>query len=236
MKKKISFVPQGDAGRDLWLKNFANKLPQYAAKYNINAADQTDISKSSAFYSYWLNYNNQLEEYNRKLRRYKNELRDGIEQGATPSILPAFPSPGAPPATVLPGIFDRAVSIANRIKKHIAYTSADGLDMGIESPVAAPVTDFENMQPVLKLRLVGGGQVEVMWTRKNMDSVEIHVDHGEGYEFLSFDSHPNFTDPYSLEPGETGVWHYKAIYIKNDKRVGLWSEDYSITVTGKAAA
>lgn len=235
MKKTFTFIPNTDAGKDLWLKNFASKLPQYAAKYNISAAEQTDITQASAFFAYWLNYKNQVDEFNKKLTTYKNEVRDGILPGAMASVLPAFPNLGAVPAVSLPGVFDRAASIGNRIKKHISYTSADGRDMGLEKPASIPV-DLQTVKPVLGVRLVQDGDPEIMWVKKSMDRIEIHVDRGEGYGFLTFDTYPNHIDVNMLETGTAAVWKYKAIYIKNDVRVGSWSDEVRITVTGKEAA
>jgi hypothetical protein len=161
-------------------------------------------------------------------------MRDGIDRNSTTSVLPAFPSPGAAPPAPLPGIFVRAASIGSRIKRHIAYTLADGLDLGIEA-VSAPAVDLDNAKPVITLHLVNAGRPEVRWTRKKMDAIEIHVDRGEGYEFLAYDRNPHFTDVNTLEPGASAVYKYKAVYIKNDTRVGMWSDEVSITVTGEAA-
>jgi hypothetical protein len=234
-KKTYSFIPQKDDSKDVWLKNFAAKLPLYIAKYNISAAEQADMTQSSVLFTYWLNYNNQLEEYKRKLAKYKNELRDGIKDGSTPSVLPTFPSPGAVPTATLPGIFVRASSIGSRIKKHHVYTMADGLDLGIETTVVTAV-DLQDAKPVITLRLIDGGMPEIQWKRKTMDAIEIHVDRGDGYGFLAYDAHPHYTDDdVALEPGETAVYKYKAVYIKGDKRVGIWSDEVSITVTGQAA-
>jgi hypothetical protein len=232
MSKNYNFIPTRDDAKDLWLKNFATKLPQFAAKYNISAGEQTDTTQSSALFTYWLNYKNQHDEYNRKLAQYKNELHDGILTGITPSILPAFPSPGAAPPATSPGIFVRAASIAHRIKKHVAYTMADGFDLGIEAPATNGV-NLDEVKPLITLHLVKGGKPEVRWTKKSMDRIEIHVDRGEGYEFLAYDSHPNYTDINPLQAGETAVFKYKAIYIKKDEQVGEWSDEVSITVTGK---
>ena len=106
------------------------------------------------------------------------------------------------------------------------------MDLGIEATSTTNV-NLDEVKPVITLHLVNGGKPEVRWTRKSMDSIEIHVDRGEGYEFLAYDSHPDYTDINPLEPGVASVYKYKAIYIKNDERVGEWSDEVSITVTGK---
>lgn len=232
MSKSFTFIPTRDDSKDLWLKNFATKLPLYAAKYNISAAEQTDITQSSTLFTYWLNYRNQLEEFNRKIAQFKNELRDGIPSSGSPSVVPSFPSPGPAPALSPPGIFVRASSIGSRIKRHVAYTTADGFDLGIET-VTTSAVDLSTVKPVISLQLVNAGHPEIRWTRKSMDAIEIQVDRGNGYEFLAYDQHPNYTDTNSLEPGQAAVYKYRAVYIKNDVRVGQWSDEVSITVTGQ---
>jgi hypothetical protein len=233
MKKNYNFIPTRDDAKDLWLKNFATKLPQFVSKYSISAAEQADITQGSALFTYWLNYKNQNDEYNRKLAQYKNELRDGIETGITPSIVPAFPSPGVAPTATAPGIFVRAGSVAVRIKKHVAYTIADGFDLGIEATSTTGV-NLNTVKPQIRVHLIEDGNPEILWVKKSMDQIEIHVDRGEGYELLVFDTYPNYTDTNTLEPGTATVWKYKAIYIKKDVRVGFWSDEVTITVTGKA--
>ena len=230
--KVVTFVPNRDAAKDLFLKNFASKLPQYAAKYGISAAEVTDMQQCSAHFTYWLNYKNQLEELNRKLTSYKNEIRDGILPGATPSTVPTLPNLGAVPTPVAPGVFDRTVSIAKRILNHINYTVADGRDLGIENVTPKPQVDISAVKPVIKARLVDNGDVEIAWTKKHMDAIEIYVDRGEGFDFLAYDAHPNYTDANTLEPGVTAVWKYKAVYLKHDRQVGVMSDEVQITVTG----
>jgi hypothetical protein len=230
--KQFSIVPNTDTGKDLWLKNFASKLPQYAGKYDINATHVADITNSSISFTYWLDYKNQVDEFNKKLTEFKNEIRDGILPGASPSVPPQMPVFPPMPALTDPGVFERAVSIANRIKKHISYTKADGKDLGIEATPAQGI-DYDVVKPVIKVVLVEGNKPEVRWVKNGMDAIEIMVDRGEGYEPLAIDLRPNYIDGYQLEPGETAHWKYQAIYLKNDKRVGLFSDEASITVVGK---
>ena len=228
--KKTFYMPKDDAGRDLWLKNFANKLNLYATKYGITVAEVADMVASALHFSYWLNYKNQYEEYGRKITAYKNEGRDGIAPGATASVQPTPPVlPAAPPVAVA-GIFVRATSIANRIKKHIAATEADIKDLGLLGEDTS--YDFLNAVPTMSVRLGNGGHPEVVWTKGPFDSLEIWVDRGAGFVFLAMDSHPNYLDNTPLPAVGTGeVWKYKSIYRLKDERTGQWSSEFSISVT-----
>jgi len=230
---KNYFMPRKDLDRDLWLQNFASKLPQYATKYNIKADDVTDIQNSSAYFTYRLNFRNQFEEFAKKLTHEKNELIHGVPAGAEASVVPQPPVLPSPPASVAPGIFVRAASIANIIKSNKDYTIADGNDLAIEG--AEDVKDIHSMKPVLTLRLIEGGKPEVQWKKSGMDSIEIHVDRGDGnFVFLANDTYPHYTDSTPITPGTaSAVWKYKAIYRYNDQLAGQWSDVVNITVTGK---
>ncbi len=227
---KQPFMPRDDMGKQAWLKNFAGKLGTYAAKYNITAAEVTDMQNSVTLFDYWMNYRNQQDGFLSKLTQYKNELRDGIAAGATPSVDPAPPVLAAAPAAVDPGIFSRASSLAVIIKKKSNYTEADGSDLGIIG--AEDTTDVNQLKPILNLHLINGGQPEILWKKQGTDGIEIYVDRGDGnFTFLAIDTYPNYTDTTPL-PAATAsaVWKYKAIYRLNDSQVGQWSDVASITV------
>jgi len=229
MKKQ--FIPKDDKGKELWLKNFANNVNTYATKYNITVAEVSDMVASALHFTYWLNYKNQYAEFILKLTAYKNEARDGIIAGATPSVVPAPPALGVAPAAVAPGIFVRANSIALRIKKHNLVTEADMQQLGLIGE--EQTIDVLNATPEITLRTVGGGKPEVVWNKGSFDGVEIWVDRGEGFVFLAVDSHPNYTDTSAMPaPNASQVWKYKAIYLLHDERVGNWSAVVSINVGG----
>jgi hypothetical protein len=226
---KKTFMPRTDLEKQQWLQNFAAKLTSYQTKYTLAAADITDMQNGSVYFNYWLNYRNQYEVYFRKLTEYKNEIRDGVAAGASPSVAPVVPAMAAAPTAVAPGIFARASSLGSIIKMKPNYTVADGNDLGIEG--AEDSTNPQTMQPSISLRLVSGGHPEVVWQKHGMDGVEIWSDHGTGtFTMLAVDTVPNYTDTTALPAGTAQLWKYKAIYRLTDEQVGLWSDVVSITV------
>jgi len=229
---KQYFLPRPDLEKNEWLQNFAAKLPTYSAKYNIAAAEVTDTTDGAAYFAYWLNAKNLTEEYSKKFTQFKNELRDGIPAGTTPSLVPAPPVLGVVPTAVAPGILVRAAAIANVIKSKSNYTVGDGNDLGIEG--AETSFDPATMKPEIKIRLIEGGKPEIVWKKAGMDSIEIWVDRGTGvFAFLAIDTVPNYTDTFALPAaGATAIWKYKAIYRVDDAHVGMWSDVVSQTVTG----
>ena len=150
----------------------------------------------------------------------------------TPSQVPQPPVFSNVPAIVLPAVFDRAISIGNRILDHTKYTTADGTDIGIEvTPKAKRVIDTKIAKPDIKLQLIDGGHPELVWKRNGLDALEIWVDRGDdrGFMFCEIDLKPNFTDEYNL-PTKPELWRYKAIYRMDNKQVGKWSDIVSIAV------
>lgn len=228
---KQYYLPRKDADKALWLQNFANKLPAYAAKYLISSNEVYDMQNSAAVFSYWLNYQSQYEEFVKKITQYKNEMRDGVPAGAVIAMVPVPPTIPAQLQPVDPGIFTRATALANVIKSRQIYSAADGLDLGIEGAVSRP--DVASMKPSISVRLIAGGYPEIVWSKNGMDGIDIYKDTGSGWQLLGFDPHPNYTDKSTLPPiGQSAIWHYKCIYRMDDDQVGQWSDTVTITVAG----
>ncbi len=85
------------------------------------------------------------------------------------------------------------------------------------------------MKPILSLSNKFG-QLEILWVKGFADSIRIEVDRGDGngFQFLTKGSIPNYTDLASLT--SQGTWKYRAIYLMEDKHIGEWSEEVGITI------
>jgi len=136
------------------------------------------------------------------------------------------------PTAVLPAVFDRAISIGNRILEHTKYTAADGLDLGIEvSPKTKKVMNIHTAKPILQIKLIEGGRPQLIWKKNGMDALEIWVDrkNDSNFTLCDIDIKPNFTDKHEL-PENASLWRYKAIYRSDNQAVGQWSDIISIAV------
>lgn len=227
------YLPADDAGRELWLKNFANKLPTYAAKYNLSGTDTADMSTSAAHFTYWLNYRKQFEEYLKKLTAFKNESRDGFSSGVSPiSTLPSIPTVAGAPAQAAAGIFPRATSIAARIKAHKDYSESDGQDLGLIAPASSSIVaaDYQS-----KLTLeVHPGNVVLKFTKNGVDGVNIYARlRGESlWQKLSYDSMSPYIDNRPLAvAGQPEIREYTCIGVLRDEEIGQRS-DIAETVFG----
>lgn len=228
-----NFIPNKDVDKSLWLNNLANKLPNYATKYEISTDDTTDMQKSALYFAYLLNLRQQNEDYGLKLTAYKDELRDGNASNGNSSILPTSPVIDNPPSVVMPGIFVRAAAIAQRIKKHRLYAESDGKDLGLVADKQK--RDLNGIKPRFILRLTKGGQVEIVWYKQNMDGIEIYADYNNNgqFSFVDFKQRPNSIDKHPLpEAGQSAIWRYRLIYRYQDEQVGVFSDIVSIAVLG----
>ncbi len=64
-----------------------------------------------------------------------------------------------------------------------------------------------------------------------LDQIEIQVDRGSGWGFLTMDTTPGYTDS-TPHPTVLTRWKYRAIYRVDDHQVGLWSNEVSVTWVG----
>lgn len=229
-KMKNFYLPKAENARVSWIQNFDVKLPNYAAKYGISAAELADVRQSSLGLAFYVGYAGQIAEYSKKMNTFKVELASGSIGALS---LPVAPSIGTPPALPPAGIFKRVASVVSKIKNHLQYTENDGIDLGIEGTVSRTV-DPSVVKPVISVRIITDGHPEINWTKGGHDGIEIQVDKGNNtWQFLGVDLKPNFTDTTALPPtGTTELRRYRAIYIEDDHHIGLWSDVAEISVIG----
>ena len=132
-----------------------------------------------------------------------------------------------------PGIEARFRALVKIIKASPAYNGAIGEALGIEG-AAQGGPDLTTLQAILTLAL-SGNAVAVGWGwqgfGKFLDMLEIQVDRGAGWVFLTYDSTPNYTDT-APQPAAPAKWKYRAIYRVGDAQVGVWSNTVEIMVGG----
>lgn len=225
---KTYYLPSDDAGRLVWLNNFATKLSAYASTLGLTPVDLASVTNDTAFLTYCLNAQIQVAAYAQQWTTYKNAARDGT--AASLGLAPVAPNFGAAPAAVAPGIIARLKALVARIKTAPGYTPAIGQALQIVG--ADHTVDVNTLKPALTAAL-DAGKVIVGWTKQGMDGIELQVDRGSGFVFLAVDTVVPYTDTQLLPAaGQSALWKYKAIYIQADQRVGQWSDVVSLPVAG----
>ncbi|MBI3218420.1 MAG: hypothetical protein HYZ44_02815 [Bacteroidetes bacterium] len=222
---KAGYLPRGDKERVLWLNHFASKFAVHSNTLGLSPADVASVNNDAAMFTYLVTQVEMHTTAKENRVTYKNLIKDG-PIGAPGGMLP-MPVPAiAAPTVVAPGIFPRLAMLVQRIKSTPTYTEAIGKDLGVIS--AQQSTDTTDLKPALKL-VIKGGQVEVQWVKGKADSIRIEKDSGTGWQFLTVDSIPHYTDKTPITTAAT--WKYRAMYIISDELVGQWSDVASIGVS-----
>jgi hypothetical protein len=225
------FVAKADLGFALQLKNFSTKLAVHQVSLGLVPADVTEAVIASDYFKFVLDMQTAHSERVKNWTAYKDLLRHPGAGVPPASIAPTtLTVPVAPTAAPL-GIENWFRQLARRIKGSKNYTEAIGKDLGIVS--VNSTADIAIAQPLLNISLVAG-QPLIAWKKNGLDGIEIYKQNRDGdWIFLVFDSRPNHLDTSTLPANNVNeTWTYKAIYRFQDKRVGLWSTEVSVVVTG----
>lgn len=224
---KSSYIKRRDEEFSAQLTQFKTNIPSYSATFGLSAGQVTSQANDADYYAYILARQDICSQCAQQWTAWKDICRDGGNAG-TPPEEPTLP---AVVAAVPPGIEKRFRELVKFIKVHPAYNIAVGEALGIEGPVKTG-PDFSIFKPLLTLE-ISGGHVIVRWSWQGysafLDMIEIHVDRGSGYQLLTTDTTPGYTDTTPF-PATAEKWTYKAIFRVGDQRVGQWSDEVSITV------
>lgn len=229
MSIRVSYLPNSDADKLMWLHNFSSKIGTYAGSLGITEMEVESINKDRAFYDYIINA---IESYKQSLNcfiGYKNAIihsSDRQELGPLPSL------PDLPPAPegINKGVFDRIGKIVHRIKSSVNYSNTIGQDLGIVA--ANSRVDHSELRPKLKIRL-DAGRPFIKSTKGIADGIDLYVNRNDGNNFVLLGRlfKAEYIDKTIL-PASTPLaeWEYKAMYVIGNDNVGLMSSVASVVV------
>jgi hypothetical protein len=224
---KSDYIKKRDEEFSAQLTLFKHNIGDYAATFGLSTAQVTSQANDAAYFAYVLAMQDIHIQSGEQWTAWKDSIRGG-GGAATPPAAPTLPAAVTP---VAPGIERRFRDLVRMIKAHPAYTAAIGELLGIEGPETAPPPPGD-YQPEIRLELVGG-QVVVRWgwqgTRAFLSALEIEVDRGSGFQLLTIDTTPDYTDTTPL-PATAQKWTYRAIFRDGEGRIGQWSPVVSIIV------
>jgi hypothetical protein len=221
------YIPTSDANKVMWLNNFTIKLNLYASTLGISNTELNSLQNDTALFSYIVNlmelyYTNYLN-----LAGYKNMMKFAEGQQHL-SFIPKLPPLPTEPTLVPEGIFDRVSKLVKRIKASTTYNDHIGSDLGIVAPTES--VDVTTMQPNIKITL-NVGKPYLKWTKGKAEALDLYVDRNDGQSFTYIGRflHAEYLDVTDLDPDKIyDEWHYKGIYVKADKQVGLYSKVSSV--------
>ncbi len=232
--KRNAYYPARQTDQIVWLANYANKLPGYAATLGLTAGQ---VSAAVADCG-WLVY--LLQTWLPAVRSWAQAGTDALNEaqtgtGSAAQVLPVFTAPALPTGVVAvnPGALNRIFALVQAIKDGGKASATISTNLGIVGGVqSAP--DLTTIQPVIDAS-VSGSQTNVKWgwggNGDYLDSCEIQVDRGDGKGFvlLTIDTTPGYTDTQPF-PATPTIWTYRAIYRVGDAQVGVWSQTVNVTV------
>ena len=244
MKKQTvvmgKWFPGGQAAQIVWYTTFANKIQELGPGLGLTAAQIAAIVADCR----WLIY--LLQAWLPATRNWSQtgtntllEAQSG--DGSTLMVLPTFVAPELPDGAVPvnTGAQNRIFAAVQDIKNSGKCSDKDQAALGIVGS-EQPAPDYTTLQPVFPVSIVGG-QVVIKWNFGGyaafLDACELQVDRNDGKGFvpLVMDPTPGYTDPQPF-PATRTVWTYRAIYLLNDARVGVWSQPVSIAVQATTQA
>lgn len=224
---KSDYIKKRDADFSAQLTLFKNGIGDYVTTFGLTTGQVTGQANDALYFAYVLALQDIYIQGGQQWTAWKDAIREG-GGAATPPATPTLPTAVTP---VAPGIEKRFRDLVKIIKAHPAYTTAIGEALGIEGQESAPPPPAD-FQPEISLVLMGG-LVVVLWSWMGksafLHALEIEVDRGSGYQFLTIDTTPNYNDTTPL-PATAQKWTYRAIFRNGEGRTGQWSASVSITV------
>lgn len=229
MNTTISYLPNSDSERNVWLNNFSIKINTYATLVGITAAEVAALQKDAVMYTYVINMLEVYKQTVNNITSHKNLLKHAVGQQHL-GALPVAPTLSAAPASVPEGVFDRVSKMVKRIKASTNYTEAMGNDLGIIAPTQT--IDIASMQPDLKVSL-DADRPHIKCSKGYADAIDLYVDRKDGLGFVLIGRllKLDYIDVVSL-PANTVLaeWDYKARYVIGNDVVGLMSSVVSVVV------
>lgn len=205
-----------------WLENFNTKLPAFAAKYNISAAELGQLVRDLAWTQYWVQAKLQTEMQKKQINDYFDTI---TKEPNEPQ--PAEPTLSLPPSTpdpVPPGMRKRVRDIAAKIKGQKAiYNQADGEVLGI---VGAAASRPENPRPTFELATLTNFSLQADYKKAGFKSIRFEYQHKGGAWQLAmiFTNSPGVFQVTPTVAGTAEQIFVRAIYLENNQPVGEYSD------------
>jgi hypothetical protein len=218
------FYPQNIPSRNVWHQQFANALPDLAAKYSISPADVTRVQEIAAWYVFWIGVKASIDGYTQQLTSYFNCLA-GKDADAKPPLTPSFAQPTPPVADPPPGIERWTRKLARQIKGHARYSDADGALLGI-GPAVRAIRDLDDIKPVLTVIPTNTFQIGVKFRKYGLDALRLEYRGNDG-QWVSAGvllASPYFFKITPSTPNQAERVELRAIYMKRNNVVGKWSD------------
>lgn len=233
MPKRIDWLPYGISERAAALRVIANGVANYGAGLGLTPAQIDRIKAIADEYAFAA----RIYELNKTNLKALRLWRDSVMSNKRPikpiAERPMFDNSPMPVGTQR-GLIAEIRQYVRLIKASPGFTPVIDTAMGIHSPnhVKKPLRE---LKPQLKVTAVEGFKVRIACEMEGMTAVQIEFrrkgeEKWEKVAFLTKLPETIYIEPRVMGVPETGL--IRAIFIKNNKIVGQYSNMPTVTIFG----
>lgn len=203
MSKK-DFIPSPDHDFMVWLDHLATELSLAPADYGVTGDEVERLQSMNTGFKTRISSISSAQAAVKEMIAYKNAERDTDEAWIR--------------------------LLARRIKAQANYSEGKGAHLGIIG--SENTFDLATAKPDLVAIDLTGGQVQLSYTKRNSDGINIYSKRGTDIDWV-FLARVNFS-PYIdnrllLQTGIPELRYYTAVYVLKDQEIGGFSNDISIS-------
>lgn len=222
----LTWLPQTQGRRVIWIQNFKLKVAAHAAALGIPGPEVTAIVAALEAYVYAVSVGDQAKRFSKSSNTFKDNLWSGSGQVGAP---PPPPTLAPPPPMPAAGVARQLSRFVKRLKATPGYSTPIGKDLGIEPPDRV---EREDRAPRFRLVAQPGSIVEVHWIKAGFSGVIVESRRGDSplWEVIGRDFFAPFRDARPpLEAGKAEVRSYRLQYLRKDDPVGPQSNEAVIS-------
>jgi hypothetical protein len=224
-KIRSCLFPRTEAEIDALLQTWKLKAEDHKTTYGLTAAQLAQISDDSIVYTHSRLARQVFDDEDAELSAWKKNAFTGDPKGTAapfPSVtIPPLPATANPPKQ---GIVPRNTELYNYFKNHPNRTAESLADLGITETAAAPISP-DDLKPQCAAKALADDKVELSFKKQGQQAVRWQMRRGGG-DFGS--DKDGTTSPLIDETPSTGgnpeKREYRAIYLKNNKPIGQYSD------------
>ena len=226
-----NYLPKDEPGIAGWFQNWAEKMAESGANFGFSAAEIAETQSDAATVVNIVNGGAGIEAYRSEYVGFKRIMLYGAKNAPTPAY-PVLTAPVAPfPALAAAGIIQRTRSFVRRLKESKNYNEAVGADFRVLPVQEEGVSELE-AKPVIKLRAMADGTVDVEFVRGQWDGIELEMSRGSDVNAWTrlgnYYRSPAEDDTAETTPNTPEKRRYRARFLKGNKPIGIYSADETI--------
>lgn len=224
--------PNTEATINALLQIWFARIDVWAALYGLSSDAVKQLKTDAVIYAHLIAAREQLDADAAEFSTYKENMMVGNPLGtaATYPVVTLLPLP-ATEGTPKPGIVARNKELYNFFKKHPNRTKESLADLGISDTAAATISPDE-LKPTLKSKALPDDKIEHTFNKQGQKAVRILMRRGESDWTITGDpTNSPFVDETPSTGGNPEKREYRAIYLKDNKPFGQYSDIVTVFTT-----